>query len=158
MIAKKMIAVGLVAASVAACAQGPGEVGTREGVGTVAGAVAGGLLGSTIGGGSGRVVATVAGAALGGFLGNQIGRSLDQQARQEAMNAEYRALEYGQPGAPVSWRHQSQYGSVTPGPYYSRGQYQRCREYAHTIYIDGRPETARGVACRQGDGTWSPVS
>jgi surface antigen len=158
MVAKKMIAVGLIAASVAACAQGPGEVGTREGVGTVAGAVAGGLLGSTIGGGSGRVVATVAGAALGGFLGNRIGRSLDEQARQQAYNAEYRALEYGQPGAPVSWRHERSYGSVTPGPYYSQGSYQRCREYAHTIYIDGRPETARGVACRQGDGTWQPVN
>ena len=36
--------------------------------------------------------------------------------------------------------------------------YQRggtdCRDYTHTIYINGRPETARGTACRQPDGTW----
>jgi surface antigen len=155
---KKIICVGLIAGMVSACDQTSGGMGQREGFGTVAGAVAGGLLGSTIGGGSGRVVATVAGAALGGLVGNRIGKSLDDQARQQAYAAEYRALEYGNPGAPVTWREDRYYGTVVPGPYTSRSGYERCREYTHTIYVGGRPETARGVACRQPDGTWRPAA
>lgn len=154
---KKIIAVCLVAATAAACSQTNGDVGPREGFGTVAGAVAGGLLGSTIGGGSGRVVATVAGAALGGLIGNRIGNSMDTQARQQAYSAEYRALEYGAPGAPVTWRQEQYYGTVVAGPATPYAGYSRCREYSHTIYINGRPETARGTACRQPDGTWRPV-
>ena len=34
---------------------------------------------------------------------------------------------------------------------------RRCRAFTETIYIGGRPETARGVACRNPDGTWTPV-
>lgn len=157
MIGRKLVAVALVAGTMAGCNQTTGDAGPREGVGTVAGAVAGGLLGSTIGHGGGRAVAVLGGAAIGGLLGNQIGRSMDDEARRQSYEAEYRALEYGSPGAPVSWRHDAYYGTVTPGPYYERRGYERCREYAHTVYIDGRPETARGVACRQPDGRWSPV-
>jgi surface antigen len=154
----RAVAAVFLAASLTACTQtGPGGPGPREGVGTLTGAVAGGLIGSQIGGGSGRVVAGALGAVAGGLLGNAIGRSLDEQARQQAYAAEYRALEHGAPGAPVAWRHDDYYGTVTPGPYSERSGYARCREYAHTIYIDGRPETARGVACRQSDGTWAPV-
>lgn len=151
----RFLVVALAAISLAACQSG--DAGPREGIGTVAGAVAGGLIGSTIGAGGGRVAATVAGAAIGGLLGNQIGRSLDNQAREQAYAAEYRALEYGAPGAPIAWRHEHYYGSVTPGPYYAYGGYARCREFTHTIYVDGRPQTARGVACRQPDGTWQPI-
>ncbi|MGQ4272475.1 glycine zipper 2TM domain-containing protein [Terrihabitans sp. B22-R8] len=157
MIGRKFLMVAVLTTSVAACNQTTGDAGPREGVGTVAGAVAGGLLGSTIGHGSGRAVATLAGAAVGGLVGNQIGRSMDDNARREAYDAEIRALEYGAPGAPVAWRSDAYYGTVTPGPYAERGGYERCREYAHTVYVDGSPRTARGIACRQPDGRWSPV-
>ncbi len=154
----RVVAAVFVAANVAACTQtGPGGPGPREGIGTVGGAVAGGIIGSQFGGGSGRVVAGALGAVAGGLIGNSIGRSLDEQARREAFQAEYRALEYGAPGAPVEWRYDDYYGSVTPGAYYDRPGQARCREYTHTIYVGGRPETARGVACRQSDGTWAPV-
>ncbi|MFC5067820.1 glycine zipper 2TM domain-containing protein [Flaviflagellibacter deserti] len=157
MFAKKILVLGLVSGLVAGCYQTAGDPGPREGVGTVAGAVAGGLLGSTIGSGSGRVAATVGGAVLGGVIGNRIGNSMDEQARREAYLAEARALEYGAPGTPVAWRSQAYYGTVTPGAYSERPGHQRCREYAHTIYINGQPETARGVACRTPDGSWAPV-
>ena len=154
MIVRNIAAVGLIALTVSACqTAGPGES-----IGTVGGAVAGGLIGSTIGAGSGNVAATIAGAAIGGLIGNQIGRALDDDARRRAYEAEYQALEYGTDGAPVAWRDEGHYGTVVPGPIYSSGRYQRCREFTHTIYIDGRPETARGVACRQPDGTWSPIA
>ncbi len=33
-----------------------------------------------------------------------------------------------------------------------------CREYTETVYIDGKPQAARGTACRNPDGTWTAVS
>ena len=29
-----------------------------------------------------------------------------------------------------------------------------CREYQHTVTIDGKQEKAYGTACRQPDGSW----
>jgi surface antigen len=47
-------------------------------------------------------------------------------------------------------------GTVVPGPAYdTRGM--RCRAYTHTIYIDGRPQIARGAARRGPDRTWNPI-
>ena len=34
----------------------------------------------------------------------------------------------------------------------------RCSNYSQTIYVQGRPQEARGRACRQPDGTWAIVS
>jgi surface antigen len=45
---------------------------------------------------------------------------------------------------------------VVPGPYYVDNG-RRCRAFTETIYIDGRPQTARGTACRNPDGSWTPV-
>ena len=69
------------------------------------------------------------------------------------------ALERGQSGAPVSWRNpdSGRYGSVVPGPAYADNG-RNCRAYTETIYIDGRPQTARGTACRSPDGSWTPIS
>ena len=33
-----------------------------------------------------------------------------------------------------------------------------CREYEHTVYINDRPQTMVGKACRQRDGTWKSIS
>ncbi len=47
----------------------------------------------------------------------------------------------------------SAYGTVEPGnPYQTESGI--CRDYTHTINIDGRKETARGIACRNPDGSW----
>lgn len=154
------IAAVVVAASMglAACNGGYGG-GPKAGVGTVAGAVAGGVIGNQIGGGSGRVVATVAGAVLGGLIGHSIGTALDDADRERAMAAEYRALHSGRPGERVVWRNQQtgHYGEVVPGPTYYQGS-SPCRTYTHTIYVDGRPQTASGTACRRPDGSWETVS
>jgi surface antigen len=74
-----------------------------------------------------------------------------------AYEAELRALEAEGPGAPVSWRGERGYGTIVAGPPYAYQSYQRCREYTHTIYINGQPRTGRGIACRNPDGTWTPV-
>jgi len=155
-----LIAPVLMTAALAGCAGDPNMgTGPRENTGTLVGALAGAAVGSQIGGGTGaRVGAAVAGAAIGGLIGNRIGAALDDEDRQRAYEAQVAALETGQPGAPTAWRNpdSGRYGSIVPGPQYDR-RGAKCRDYTHTIYIDGKPQTARGAACRNPDGTWTPV-
>jgi surface antigen len=95
---------------------------------------------------------------VGGLVGGAIGNALDEEDRRRAYDAELRALEAEGAGAPVSWRgDRGAYGTIVAGPPYAYQSYQRCREYTHTIYIDGQPRTGRGIACRNPDGTWSQV-
>ena len=73
--------------------------------------------------------------------------------------AQVEALERGRSGEAVAWRNpdSGRYGSVVPGAaYQSNGQ--QCRPYTHTVYFEGRPEVARGTACRGRDGRWIAVS
>jgi surface antigen len=153
----RILAVALLGAMTAACAadSGPKEVG-----GTLVGAGAGALIGNAIGGAAGnRAAGTIAGAAIGGLLGNRIGAAMDDEDKRRAYAAQMQALEGGPSGAPVAWRNpdSGRYGSVVPGAAYQAANGMNCRPYTHTIYIDGRPQTQRGTACRNPDGTWTPV-
>lgn len=149
------------AASVAACAASPdGSSGAKENTGTLVGALGGALIGSQIGGDTGtRIAAGVAGAAIGGLIGNRIGAALDDEDKKRAYAAEMDALERGPSGAPVAWKNpdSGRYGTVVPGPAYQQAG-RNCRSYTHTIYIDGKPQTARGTACRNPDSSWTPIS
>jgi surface antigen len=150
----RIIAVALILPTMlAAC--GPGN---KQGTGTIVGAVAGGAAGAAIGGRNNRIPGVAIGALAGGIIGNQIGRALDEEDRRIAAAAEYQALEYGQPGQPTPWDNpQTQHrGQIVPGKPYQQGS-QHCRPFTHTIYIGGQPQTARGTACRQPDGTWQTV-
>jgi surface antigen len=145
----------LVTTLVAACGpDGP----TKQDSGLAIGAIAGGILGNQVGNGSGRVLATALGAVVGGIVGSEIGRSMDQQDRMLAQQAELAALERGTSGKPVPWRNpdNGRYGEVVPSSPYRRGA-DDCRDYTHTVYISGRPQTMRGTACRNPDGTWRSV-
>jgi len=33
-----------------------------------------------------------------------------------------------------------------------------CRDYTHTVYIEGKPRTMKGTACRNPDGTWKNMA
>jgi len=140
----KLIAVALAALALAACAVSETAVVPQPASINVTGGI-----GST---------APKSAVANAGVLGNGIGTSLDERDRQRAYDAELRALEQGEPGEPVGWRGAAgRYGTVVPGASYeTRGA--RCRDYSHTIYVDAKPQTARATACRNPDGTWSPVS
>jgi surface antigen len=157
----KTMAVALMGAALLGCAGNPETgAGPRENTGTLVGALAGAAIGSQIGGGGGeRVAAAVAGGLIGGMIGNRIGAGLDDQDKERAYAAQAQALETGPSGAPVAWRNpdSGRYGSVVPGAAYDRNG-EKCRPYTHTIYIDGRPQTARGAACRNPDGTWTAAS
>ena len=130
----------------------------KQDTGLVVGAVAGGLLGNTVGKGTGKVFATAAGAVIGGIVGSEIGRGLDQQDRIAAQQAELIALEKGQSGVATPWRNpeNGRYGQVVPGRPYRIAE-RDCRDFTHTIYLDGRPQTMRGTACRNPDGSWRNV-
>jgi surface antigen len=134
--------------------------GAKESSGTALGALSGALIGSTVGGTAGdRVAGAVAGAAIGGLIGNRIGAAMDDEDRRRAYQAQIDALEQGAPGAPVGWRNPAsgRHGSIVPGPAYVQRGLQ-CRGYTHTVYLDSRPQIARGTACRNGDGTWTAIS
>ncbi|MGD9867913.1 MAG: RT0821/Lpp0805 family surface protein [Hyphomicrobiales bacterium] len=149
-----LLVAALTASLLAAC--GPGR---KAETGTLVGAVAGGLAGSALGKGNGKIAGAMVGAFVGGVVGHSIGASLDEADRRAAMEAEFRALEYGRAGTPTRWRNPQtgHYGDViVQQPYTVENRH--CRDFAHTIYIDGRPETMRGRACRNPDGTWTNVS
>lgn len=152
-IVKRAAVIGAAALLLAGCA---GEPGPKTGAGAFSGAVAGGLIGAATGHGA---RGALTGAIIGGLVGGAVGNALDEQDRRRAYMAEMEALEYGGPGAPMTWHgDHGVYGTVVAGPAYVHGSHERCREYTHTIYIQGRPEVARGVACRNPDGTWDQVS
>jgi surface antigen len=157
MAAKHWVAMALIGTAIAGCSAGSGP---KEVAGTAGGAVAGGLIGNAIGGSAGnRLAGTVIGATIGGLLGNRIGASLDDEDRRRAYAAQLQALETSPSGAPVAWRNpdSGHYGNIVPGPAYQASGAD-CRSYTDTIYIDGVPQTERGAACRNPDGTWTAVN
>ena len=132
-----------------------GDRVTKQDTGLGIGALTGALIGNSVGKGGGRVAATMVGAVLGGIVGSEIGRSMDKQDRLLAQQAEYDALERGTSGRSRVWRNErnGNYGEIVPSRPYRRGSLD-CRDYTHTVYIEGRPEVMRGTACRNEDGTW----
>lgn len=153
----RFMVIAPVVAGLAACTSPDGSI-SKSDSGMVLGGIAGGIVGNQIGKGRGNVLATVAGAVVGGMIGSEIGRKLDQRDRELAQAAEYDALERGQSGVSREWRNpdSGRYGEIVPSKPYKRGATD-CRDYTHTVYIDGRPERMRGTACRNPDGTWENV-
>jgi len=96
--------------------------------------------------------------AMGSGLLGQALTSLPPPDRRAAMEAEYRALEYANLGQKTTWqsRDGAQSGTVIPGQPYRVGT-QNCRQYRHEFTINNTPQTARGSACRNDDGSWSPL-
>jgi len=131
---------------------------SNQTVGATVGAVAGGVAGNQFGGGTGRTIATAVGALAGGVIGSGIGGQLDNNTRQAALAAEYNALENGQTGQPVTWQGSNgTHGQVVPQQTYQVGS-QNCRRYTQSIFIDGQPQQGTGTACRNPDGTWTPLT
>lgn len=139
------------ALALAGCAN-QGGWGPRQTTGTVVGGVAGGLLGSVAGG----TAATAIGAALGAVLGSEVGRQLDEQAQQQAYYATREAVYSGRP---QSWDYapNSASGRVVPGDTY-RSDGRMCRDFSHTINVQGRREVVHGTACQLADGSWRIVA
>jgi surface antigen len=100
----------------------------------------------------------MSGAVSGGLIGGTVGNGLAPADRQRAYEAELAALETGGPGYPIGWKGEDgARGTVIAGPAYVRPGYKSCRDYSHTIYIDNRPQIARGAACLTEAGVWTSV-
>ena len=95
----------------------------------------------------------------GGLVGRSGLSGLAQPEMARALEAEYRALEYGSAGAPVPWQGASGAvgGEVVPGQPYRVGS-QDCRPYSHSIRDGSGSRMMRGTACRNADGSWTPLS
>jgi surface antigen len=132
------------------CASRSGE---RPSPGTAAGAVTAPAPGSE------KVAAAIISAMGGGLVGGTIGDDLSRGERRIALEAEYRALEYTPNRQPVVWgdKPDGHYGEVVAAAPYRVGS-QDCRQYAHTVYTGGQPKKARGTACRNADGSWTPLT
>lgn len=85
-----------------------------------------------------------------GVIGAAIGQALGEKDRATAIAAQRDAVASGQR---KSWRgEKGAYGFVTPG-----AETGACRDYTHKIFINGRPQEAKGQACRE-NGEWRVTS
>lgn len=125
---------------------------------TIGGAGRTGLTGGLMGDSAGaNTSARFIRALEGGVIGQASGLTLGNADRQRALEAEYRALEAAPGGQPVVWQGSAAGGSVVAAAPYQVGS-QNCRQYSHTVTVNGQPVTARGAACRNPDGSWTPLT
>lgn len=106
---------------------------------------------------SGKVAARIINGMEGGLIGGSVGNGLSNADRRKALEAEYRALEYGQGGQAVAWKGDGRSGEVVASQPYRVGS-QDCRQYSQTVFTSGTPLIARGTACRNADGSWTPLT
>jgi surface antigen len=125
--------------------------------GVIAGALIGGVIGNAAG--QGRAGATIAGVVVGGTVGAALTSDLDCEDRSYAYRTYYDGFNSGRPGSRYQWRNprNDHRGEFRVGTYYNDPDGFRCANFTQTIYVRGRPQQARGRACRQPDGTWTIV-
>lgn len=106
----------------------------------------------------------LAGSALvnalnGGIIPADVSAQMNPATRDAALQAEYQALEYTPPGQKVTWGEPGAplAGEVVASQPYRVGS-QDCRQYTHTFFAGGAPEESRGTACRNPDGSWTPLT
>lgn len=106
-----------------------------------------------------KVAKAIIAAMNGGLIGGKVGAGLTEQERRSGLEAEYKALEYTASGQVVTWKSEtsSRYGEVVAAQPYRVGS-QDCRQYTHTVFTGGPGLTARGTACRNADGSWTPLT
>jgi surface antigen len=127
--------------------------GPRERSGALIGGVTGGILGSAIG--DGDAGATILGAALGAVIGGSVGRDLDAEDKRYAYRAADRSFRSGRYAA---WENPNtgHRGQIKLRRSYERND-RTCRDFDHTIWVDGDPQLIEGTACEMADGSWRVV-
>jgi surface antigen len=127
--------------------------------GVLAGALLGGLLGNAAGGRRDSGGATVAGVVAGGAIGAALTSNMKCEDRSYAYDTYTRGFNGGRADATYEWRNprNGDRGEMHVLDYYNDEDDFRCAVFSHTIYIDGRPQEARGRACQQPNGTWAII-
>lgn len=130
--------------------------------GALLGGAAGGILGAHFGKGSGKLAAVGIGALIGALAGGAVGQHMDRQDRQIASATTNQALETQPDNVVTNWRNpnNNHAGSVVVTKTQNFSQENKvCRDYVHTVMIDGRQEKMHGRACRDvrdARATWVP--
>jgi surface antigen len=132
--------------------------GTSGLAGRESSGVLGGLGPSGSGGGQAAVASSIISAMHGGLIGGSVGAGLSGSEKRAALEAEYKALEYTASGQAVAWKGNSGHrGEVVAAQPYQVGS-QNCRQYTQTVFTGAASATARGTACRNPDGSWTPLT
>ena len=97
---------------------------------------------------------TPATVPIAGVLAGPLATDIDEADRRAAFVAQSDALAKGQRRA---WRGPRTFGFIEPGPESPRAE-GMCRDHSLTLYVQGRPRTGKGVACRETNETWRFVS
>ncbi|BGE84351.1 hypothetical protein Ms3S1_07870 [Methylosinus sp. 3S-1] len=96
-----------------------------------------------------KIVAAAPEPPAPGVIGSAVGRELGAADRAMAIAAQQEAVNSGERR---SWRGaHGAYGFVEPAAENGVGG---CRDYTHKVFIDGRPQQAKGQACKRPDGSW----
>ena len=95
----------------------------------------------------------------GGLIGQKLGAGFDNSDKPLALEAEYKALEETPAGQKSIWTNpkSNNGGEVSAAQPYRVGS-QNCRQYSHTFFVKGVTQTAKGTACRNTDGSWTPLT
>lgn len=96
-------------------------------------------------------------AALKGSIAPVASLKLSPKAEQQALVAEYQALQFGAVGQPVAWEADGIRGEFVPTQLYRVGS-QDCRGFTHVISKGATRVKQVGSACRSGDDLWTPVA
>ncbi|UYN99713.1 MAG: hypothetical protein KIT02_00240 [Devosia sp.] len=92
-----------------------------------------------------------------GFVDTAALSLMSAKDSNEANSAQFYALQFGRPGAPRQWAGDNgTTGSVAVGPYV-RVNNLDCRDFTHTVKVNGTDYVKKGTACREQNGNWSVV-
>ena len=95
----------------------------------------------------------------GGLVSRIGGVKLSSSDRARALETEYKVLEAAPSGQSVAWQGSGGLkGEVVAAIPYQVGS-QNCRQYTHTLQVKqgAEPLMARGAACRNANGSWTPL-
>jgi surface antigen len=97
-------------------------------------------------------------ALNGGLISRIAGVKLSSADKSRALEAEYKVLEAAPSGQTVTWEGSGVKGEVAAAVPYQVGS-QNCRQYSHSVTIKSAaaPLVARGAACRNKNGSWTPL-
>ena len=143
---KKIISLALCICMLMGCAgAGPKQTG-----GQLVGGVAGALLGSQFGKGSGRLIGVAVGALGGSYLGGSIGHHFDEKDKELSQQTMSATLEHEPDNKTRGWKNpnNNHAGSFTVTKTETMPGNRVCRDYVHTVTMDGKQENVHGRACR----------
>lgn len=144
---KKAVCLALLTISLSGCM----NMGPKQGAGHLLGGAAGALIASQFGHGDGKLVGVALGTLAGAAFGGMIGEKLDRDDKAIAQRTMMSTLENAPDQQVRSWRNPNTNHSgnfrvtcTEELPYDNLV----CRDYVHSVIIDGRQQQVHGRACR----------